>query len=525
MSYILVYDAGTGSVRAVLFNHKGEQLLALQEEWTHEEDPRYPGSMNFNTEKNWERIKRLTRWILAKTQLDPSDIKAISATSMREGFVLLNAEGKEIWACANVDARSSDEVVQLKTTQPELEDRFYKKSGQTLALGAIPRLLWIKAHQPEIYDQACALIMLNDWILFKLTGQLQVDPSNGCTTGLFDLERRTWSNDLAAECDIKVSLLPTVNEAGTFLGGVTPICSGETGLFEGTRVFCGGGDAQMAAIGVGAVHENETFICGGSFWQQMINTRTPAVDDHCRIRVNCHAVQDLWQLETIAFIPGLVMRWFRDAFCDLEKIEAEAKGIDVYDLLEEKAKDVPVGSHGIIPIFSDVMNFKSWRHASPSFLNLNFDHHPIGKKELFRSIQENAALVTLGNLLLIKESIGYYPEHAIFAGGASKGKLWSQTLADVLGIPIKVPVIKEASALGTALMAGVGAGLFTNINEAVQQTVKWERIHTPDLDKHQEYVSLYERWRVIYKEQLRLADSGLTTPMWKAPGAGILGGD
>lgn len=519
MAYILVYDAGTGSVRVVLFNHEGEQIIALQEEWTHEEDARYPGSMNFNTEKNWEIIKNLTRRVFAQAQLDPGQIKAISATSMREGFVLFNSEGKEIWACANVDARASDEVVQLKTSRPDLEDDLYKKSGQTLALGAIPRLLWIQTHQPEIYEQAAGLAMLNDWILFKLTHQLQVDPSNGCTTGLFDLEARTWSSELATECGIKSSLLPKVNEAGTYLGGVTSLCAAETGLLEGTPVFCGGGDAQMASIGVGAINENETFICGGSFWQQMINTQTPSFDDQCRIRVNCHAIKDLWQLETIAFVPGLVMRWFRDAFCDLEKIEAEARGIDVYALLEEKAQDVPVGSNGIIPIFSDVMNFKSWRHASPSFLNLNFDHHPIGKKELFRSIQENAAIVTLGNLFLIKESTGYFPEQAIFAGGASKGKLWSQTLADVLGIPIKVPVIKEASALGTALMAGVGAGLFANIREAVQQTVKWERLHTPDLTKHQEYLSLYNRWKAIYQEQLKLADSGLTTPMWKAPGA------
>ena len=519
MAYILVYDAGTGSVRAVLFNQDGEQVIALQEEWVHEEDPRYPGSMNFNTEKNWGIIKDLTKRILAKTQIDPGQIKAISATSMREGFVLVNAEGKEIWACANVDARATEEVVQLKTSRPGLEDALYKKSGQTLALGAIPRLHWIQTHQPEIYEQAAGLVMLNDWILFKLTHHLQVDPSNGCTTGLFDLEKRTWSSELATECGIKPSLLPKVNEASTSLGGVTPLCAAETGLREGTPVFCGGGDAQMASIGVGAINENETFICGGSFWQQMINTCTPSVDDQCRIRVNCHAVKDLWQLEAIAFVPGLVMRWFRDAFCDLEKMEAEAKGIDVYDLLEEKAKDVPVGSNGIISIFSDVMNFKSWRHASPSFLNLNFDHYPIGKKELFRSIQENAALVTLGNLLLIKEATGYFPDLAIFAGGASKGKLWSQTLADVLGIPIKVPVIKEASALGTALMAGVGAGLFENIDEAVKQAVKWERLHTPDLKKHQAYLSLYERWKVVYKEQLKLADSGLTTPMWKAPGA------
>jgi autoinducer 2 (AI-2) kinase len=518
MVYTLAFDAGTGSIRAVLFDKAGNQVGVSQFEWIHLPDIEYPGSMNFDYKANWELVVSCVKNVLSDTGINPADIKAISATSMREGIVLYDDSGEEIWACANVDARASEEVKFLKSLDPQLEQKIYEMSGQTFALGALPRILWLKNHKPHLYEKASAITMINDWILYKLSGQLQVDPSNGCTTGIFDLSKRTWAPSICNLCGIKTNLFPPVNEAGVVIGYVKDEIAKITGLAPGTPVVSGGGDAQMASIGVGAVEDQQVVISGGSFWQQEINVKQPVVDKQGRIRVNCHAVPSLWQLETIAFFPGLVMRWFRDAFCASEKEEAMATGRDAYEILEEKASDVPIGSHGIIPIFSDVMNYISWRHASPSFINLSLDPQKTGKKEIFKSLQENAALITLGNLKLIQEETNFYPNEVIFAGGASKGKLWSQTLADVLGVPVKVPVVKEAAALGTALYAGVGVGIYSDIYEAVSTIVKWDRIHAPNLENHQKYLEIYERWRKIYNEQLKLADSGLTTHMWKAPG-------
>ncbi|MFZ3591613.1 autoinducer-2 kinase [Bacillus sp. DJP31] len=518
MEHILALDAGTGSIRAVLFDREGNQIGVSQYEWTHLSDEKYPGSVDFDYLSNWKLAVDCIKKVMASTGVDSREIKGISATSMREGFVLYDQFGQEIWACANVDARASEEVRYLKTLDPTLEGRIYSVSGQTFALGAIPRLLWLKTHKPEIYEKASLISMINDWILYKLSGQLQVDPSNGCTTGIFYLEKRDWTQAIATLCEIKSNIFPQVNEAGTVIGNVTKQIASITGLMEGTPVVSGGGDAQMASVGVGAVKEKQTVVSGGSFWQQEVNIKSPHLDGQGRIRVNCHAVPGLWQLETIAFFPGLVMRWFRDTFCDKEKEEAILTGQDPYEILEEKAKDVPVGSNGIIPIFSDIMNYMSWKHAAPSFLNLSLDPQITGKKELFKALQENAALITLGNLKLIHEVTGFYPEEVIFAGGASKGKLWSQIVSDVLGIPVRVPVVKEAAALGTALYAGIGVGLYTSIDEAVSEVVKWERIHQPNMENHKAYLEIYENWRKIYQIQLQLADQGLTTHMWKAPG-------
>lgn len=518
MDYILVFDAGTGSVRAVLFDTAGRQAASSQFEWTHIEDPRYPGSMDFDVKKNWETILTCISQVLHQSGINPKDIKAISATSMREGFVLYDQHGKEIWACANVDARAMDEAKQLKNRDSDLEKRIYQLSGQTFALGALPRLLWLKNHQPEIYENIASITMLNDWILYKLTNTLQVDPSNGCTTGLFDIRKRSWTPEIAEACQLKSNIFPSIHEAGEQLGTIPESIAQLTGLAHGTPVISGGGDAQLASVGTGAIRDKQAFICGGSFWQQEVNISKPVLDPECRVRVNCHAVSSLWQIEAIAFFPGLVMRWFRDAFCEIEKLKALETGRDTYEILEEKAKDVPIGSNGIIPIFSDVMNYLSWRHAAPSFLNLSIDPNKTGKKEMFKSIQENAALVTYGNLKLIEEVTGDYPNEVIFAGGAAKGKLWSQTLADVLGIPVRIPAEKEAAALGTAIMAGLGIGLYPNLETAINQTVQWERVHTPNLENHQKYLEIYENWHHVYEAQLKLADSGRTTHMWIAPG-------
>ena len=177
--YLLAMDAGTGSVRAVIFAVDGTQVGVVQKEWTHREDPRWPGSMDFDWEHNWELASSCVREVLAKTGVAPEAIAAVSTTCMREGILLYDAEGSEIWACANVDARSDDEVGQLIAMNPDLEREIYLESGQTYALGALPRLLWVKNKMPEVYERTARIGMFNDWLIYKLTGVFKTEASNG----------------------------------------------------------------------------------------------------------------------------------------------------------------------------------------------------------------------------------------------------------------------------------------------------------------------------------------------------------
>ena len=163
--YLMAVDAGTGSVRAVVFSTDGTQVGCVQREWTHREDPRWPGSMDFDWEANWDLARGCIRGVLEETGIAPGDVAAVSTTCMREGILLYDREGREIWACANVDARSDAEVGELIRMDPALEKKVYARSGQTYALGALPRLLWVKNNLPEVYEKAAALGMFNDWLI------------------------------------------------------------------------------------------------------------------------------------------------------------------------------------------------------------------------------------------------------------------------------------------------------------------------------------------------------------------------
>ncbi len=212
------------------------------------------------------------------------------------------------------------------------------------------------------------------------------------------------------------------------------------------------------------------------------------------------------------------MRWFRDGFCREEVERAAQTGRDPYDLMNEKAKEIPAGCYGMQCCFSDTMNFINWKHASPTFTNFLLEPEKFNKYTFYRAILENTALLVRSHIELVREATGHEPEELIFAGGASKSPLWSQILADVTGKPVKVPAVKEATALGAAILAGVGVGLYASLEEAVERTVKWDRVYRPDTCVKAVYEELYENWKQIYPAQLALCDRGLTRNMWIAPG-------
>jgi len=519
MSCLMAIDAGTGSVRAVIFDLKGNQLGVAGREWTHLEEAGVPNSMSFDFEKNWKLVLECIRESVQNAAVNVADILAVSATSMREGIVLYDSEGKELWAVANVDARASKEVSYLKENFQGIEEKFYQESGQTFALGALPRLMWLKNNRRKIYDRVASISMIGDWILAKLSGIIATDPSNGGTTGIFSLSKRDWVSEMAQEVGIKESIFPEVLEVGTLMGNVTAEASQETGLSCATNVVMGGGDVQLGSAGLGVVKEGQVAVLGGSFWQQVVNipSQTKPPKD-MNIRVNPHVIEGLSQAEGITFFSGLVMRWFRDAFCELEKLEASERGVDVYEILEEKAAKVPVGSYGILPIFSDSMKYGKWYHAAPSFLNLSIDPQICNRAAMFRSLEENAAIVSAINLEKIREFSGIEIEEIVFAGGASRGALWSQILADVTGYRVKIPKVTEATALGAAMAAGVGCGVYESLVTAAEELVVWSKTYEPNLENKKIYDALSVTWQKAYEAQLKLVDENVTTSMWKAPG-------
>ena len=514
----MAIDAGTGSCRAVLFDRQGNQVSAAQEEWSHQSLPGYPGSQVFDTRSNWELISKCIRGAIAGASADPSDVKGVSATSMREGMVLYDDSGKELWACPNVDSRATKEAATL--IRSGAARKIFREGGDWVSIIAPPRFLWIRKHQPEVFRKIGRMGMLSDWIIYRLSGRFVTDPSVGSSSGMFDLRKRDWSRRTADLCGLRPEILPEVKEPGSAVGEVTKRAAAQTGLRAGTPVVLGGADTQLGLVGMGASERDEVAVEGGSFWQTTIALDRPIIDQKMRLRSLCHAFPGKWMMEGIGFYSGLTLRWFRDGFCQSEKNEATRRGVDPYVLMEELSGSVPPGSNGVIGIFGNVMNSKRWVHASPSLMQFRIgDPANSGKKEAIRAIQESAAYVVQGHIRIIESITGKKVGAIMFAGGGSKGKVWPQIVADVLGVEVKIPVIKESTSHGCAICAGTGIGWYSDLRLGSQALSRTEQTLSPSPADHRAYQELYEKWAKVYARSLAMVETGLLEPLWWPAGA------
>jgi autoinducer 2 (AI-2) kinase len=517
VSYLLAIDLGTGSCRALLLDETGSQAAIAQREWSHPPVPGVPGSQVFDTAANWRLICECITEAIGRAGIAASDIGAVSSSSMREGMVLYDRDGKELWACPNVDSRASVEAGEL--VESGLARRIYDRAGDWVAITAPPRLMWIRRHEPEVFARTAHLTMLSDWVIVRLTGRFLTDPSCGSSSNMFDLATRTWSRLIVEWCGLTEAVLPEVVEPGTRVGEVTEAAATETGLAPGTPVIMGGADTQLGLVGIGVTKPGSVTIVGGSFWQTTVITDRPLIDPEARLRTLCHAVPGQWMTEGIGFYHGIVMRWFRDAFCELEKERAIQRGVDPYVVMEEAAATIPPGSNGVLGIFSNVMDAKRWVHASPSFLGFDVDDPSrTGRAACIRAIEEEAAYTSLGHLRIIESLTGSQWDEVVFTGGASKGHLWPQVVSDVLGVRVRVPVVKESTALAAAMYAGLGIGTWSSLDEVVDHLVRFERTFEPDAAAHDVYRDGFARWREVYLRQLELSEAGLLRPLWRAAG-------
>jgi len=516
VSCVVNVDVGTGSGRAIAFDEQGRQLASSQREWLPLTDPRYPGAQDFDCDRSWGLLAECLREVIGKVgQRDR--IVAVTSTAMREGMVLYDSDGREIWACPNVDGRATEEAAEM--IRRGLADRIYETGGDWLSIISPPRFWWIRKHMPQIYKRATRMNMLSDWVLYRLSGELVTDPSIGSSSGVFDLRKRQWALDLIRDIDLPQGIYPPVVESGTQVGAVTAAAAGETGLPAGTPVVTGGGDTQMALVGAGAVSPGAFTVCGGTFWQTTLVAGSPLIDARRRLRTLCHAVPGQWMTEGIGFYHGFTMRWFRDGFCDKEREIASARGVDAYEVMEERAGLIPPGSNGVQGIFSNIMEAKRWRHAPPAFVGFNLlDPVGAGKAACIRAIEENAAYVTRGHLEILRELSAQTPEEIVFVGGASKGRLWPQIVADVTACPLRIPAIKETTSLGGAIAAFLGVGAFRSWPEAVAAVVRTDRRVEPQPAAVSAYREAYERWLKVNDRLLGLSDDGVLPSLWRAPG-------
>jgi autoinducer 2 (AI-2) kinase len=206
--------------------------------------------------------------------------------------------------------------------------------------------------------------------------------------------------------------------------------------------------------------------------------------------------------------------------CDPERADALRRGVDAYLVMEEEASSVPPGANGLLALFSNVMDVKRWVQGPPSFIGFDVgDPARTDRRACIRAVQEQAAFATRGHLRIIEELTGQTVRSIVFTGGAAKGGLWPRIVADVLGVTVQVPEVKESTALGAAMLAGVGVGLHPELGTVARSMARFERTIEPDDSTRTAYDDAFGRWSSVYPRVLGLAEDGLAAPMWWPAGA------
>jgi len=513
---VMAIDAGTGSGRAIIHDLSGAVIGAAQEEWTHPVAADAPGGLDFATEGNGALIDRVIGRAIAEAGISAERIAAVATTSMREGIVLYDEKDAVIWACPNVDSRARTEADRL--VESGLADDIFRIAGDWVSITAPARLLWLQDNRPELFARIRRMGMISDWLATRMTGEYFTEPSAGSSSALFDLGKRDWSGRLIGAVGLDPAMMPQVVEPGTPIGTVRPDAAARCGLAPGTPVIAGGADTQLALLGLGRRSGDATLV-GGSFWQMTYLSDRPLIDPDCGPRTLCHARPGEWMVEGIGFLSGFALRWVRDAFV-VPVLNRTGASLNAFDLIESLAREAPAG--GVIATTACPMQSDNWCQPPLGFLGFDLNQPGLALGQIARGVMESGAFLAHQHLTRLEALSGVRHDVVQFTGGSSQGTLWPQIIADVTGREVDIPVARETTALGCAMLAASGAGLFPTLDEAVRAMASpIERRVSPDPAARESYRSIERQWDEVTRAAAGLGARGTLEPIWRPAGARI----
>jgi autoinducer 2 (AI-2) kinase len=511
--YLMALDAGIGGGRCVVFDTQGEFICSNYREWSYNRPEQIPGAVEFEAGQFWQMMCDVTRQTLAELPGSAAEITAISATCMREGFVLLDRAGQEIYAAPSFDERGRSYNATLGR---EMGEQIYQTTGHwPAALHAPGRIMCLQEREPERWERAESLLMIGDWLLYRLTGEKAGEPSNLCSTVLLDTHQRDWAEHILQRINLPRAMLPPIRNAGELLGQVSAKAAEETGLRAGTPVVIGGGDSQSGLIGTGATRPGRVTAVAGTTTPILLVIDRAAIDEQMRPWTRCHAVPEQWCLEANAGMTGIVYRWVRDALCELEKTTGEKVGLDPYVLMNERAARVPIGANGVVVLASSQMDAtRIDRLFAPGGIMGLDPMQPARTRldEIIRATMENICYAVRSNIELFEQVSGETVSELRLCGGQARSQFWVQMQADILRIPVLVSKNEEATALGAAVCAGVGARIFSDLDAGGEVVSGFTPVE-PRPQKQAEYEPHYERWLRLFEMRSQLPDELTWSPV------------
>jgi len=492
---LLAIDAGSGGGRAVVFNGKGELRARAYRSWGYQVPPGMEFyCQEFDARNYWKLICECTREVLGK--VDPKQIRAVSSTSMRQGCLFLDEQGEYIYAGPNRDVRGITYAMEVEEQLGK--ERSYAITGRWPPWIFLPsRLRWFKEEQPESYARIHKILMINDWILYLLSGEAVAEPTNACETMLYDLKTRTWSKTLLDLIGLEMTKLPRLARAGEVAGKVNAKAEKETGIPKGTLVVAGGADSQAALV---ACKQNQPWQLGlvaGTTLPVMMSLSEPVLDPNFKLWTHCHMFEHLYLIESQAGDAGKILRGYVEGHFGAGIKDPDRK----YEQLIKLAEKIPPGSAGVRAFLGTlVWDLTRINPNKPAAILFPFppEEDTAGPGNVGRAILEAIAFGARANLNQIIETTGQKPGEFLLCGGLTRIQLFNRIAASVLNQVVRVSVCKEASALGIAMASAVGAGIYPDLKTASEAMAGDFIEVAPVKDWVEEYESSYEIWKENY---------------------------
>ncbi len=483
--WLLGMDVGTGGTRAVVVDGTGKLIAGASSEHAAFKTA-HPGWAEQDPEDWWRAAQEAIRFALAAAPEPKEPIAAIGLTGQMHGAVLLDEDGAVlrpalIWC----DTRTQPQCDWL-TEKIGYERLIELTCNPALPNFTLTKVLWVKEHEPEIFAKIRHILCPKDYVRYRLTGEFAIDVQEASGTLLLDVTHRRWSGEVAEAAGIPESWLPKVYESPEVCARISESAAGLTGLGAGTPVVAGAGDQGAGAVGMGILQPGSVSATIGTSGVVFAATASPTKDPKGRLHTFCHAVPGLWHVMGVTQSAGLSFSWLKETFF----------GGQSYDALTAAAALVPAGSEGLE--WAPYLLGERTPHLDPevraAFAGISTAHTAA---HFVRAVLEGVAYSLEDTFTLFAE-LGIPVSGIRLGGGGARGPLWRKIQAGIYGHAVEVLTAEEGGAFGSALMAGVGAGHWANLDEACGQAIEVAERIEPDAGDLAAYKAGYAQWRKLY---------------------------
>ena len=486
MAYLMGIDLGTSSLKTLLMDENGQIEAVCARDYQFA-SPRN-GYAEHDPREWWDACCFTIRQAIKESGVAPQEIAGLSFSGQMHGAVLLD-EKKEVIrpAILHCDARSAVQVEYIKKTLGT--ERIRQLMMNPVYSGfLLPSLLWVRDNEPENYKKVCHVCLPKDYIKFRLTGEITSDYSDASATLAFDIENGTWSEEILNLLSVPSTIFPKCFRTDEAVGTVCGEAAKETGLSTETVVVAGGGDQVMQGIGNGITQLGGASVNIGTSGQVSFQSDRPVLNPQLSTNTFCGYKRDRWFTMGAIMNAGLSLKW-----CN------RLLGQKDYRKINEAVDQVKPGSGGVI--FLPYLNGERTPHVNPDisgeFVGLNIN---TGPAELTRSVMEGVAFALMQCIEICGELGLKAKDYMVASGGGSRSGPWLQLQADIYNIPLRVIETEEQASLGAAIAAGVGAGIYKDIEEGCRRVVSYKDILVvPSADAHKVYEEYYGLFKEIYE--------------------------